>query len=180
MDKEYIVLRHIHEHGVTTQRDIAADAGISVGAVNMLVKIMVKKGFVKMERLSKKTLRYILTPKGMQEKLRLTYNYAKISYKRISLVIEGVKSITQEQSQQIGPIEEVALYGPDDEIGEIIKMALLNIGVAFNPSKDVVSLKKYLEAKDERWPVLVWTPEEQQSAEVWHSNVINVLHRVTY
>ncbi len=179
MDKEYIILRHIHDHGVTTQRDIASDAGISVGAVNMLVKVMVRKGFVKVERLSKKSLRYILTPKGMQEKLRLTYNYAKISYKRISLISEGVKSILKEQSQH-GPINEVALLGPDDEIREIIKMALLSAGVAFEPFNDVLSLKKYLESKHEKWPVLVWTVDEQESTKDWHSNVLNVLHRVTY
>ena len=179
MDKEYIVLRHIHDHGVTTQRDIATDAGVSVGAVNMLVKIMVRKGFVKIERLSKRTLRYILTPKGMQEKLRLTYDYAKISYKRISLISEGVKSIVKEQSQH-GSFKEVALFGPDDEISEIIKMALLSIGVTFNSFIDTSSLEQYLETKNERWPVLVWATAEQERTEDWNRNVLNVLHRVTY
>ena len=180
MDKEYVILNHIHKGGKTTQREIALNAGISVGAVNLLLKKMVRKGLVKIDRINTKTLRYVLTPKGMQEKLRLTYNYAKISYRRISLIREGVNAIVDEQTENIGPIKEVALFGPDDEISEIIKMALSSVGVTCKPFEDILSLEQYIETKHEKWAVLVWTAEGQESVEGWHSNVLNVLHRVTY
>ena len=180
MDKEYVILNHIHKGEKTTQREIALNAGISVGVVNLLLKKMVRKGLVKIDRINTKTLRYVLTPKGMQEKLQLTYNYAKISYKRISLIREGVKAIIEEQTEKVGPVKEVALFGPDDEIGEIIKMALSSVGVTYKSYKDMLSLEEYIETKHEKWPVLVWTAEGQESVESWHGNVLNVLQRVTY
>ncbi len=75
MEHEYQVLTHLQENETTTQRKISKRTGLSLGAVNLLLKKMGRKGLIKIERLNARTVRYILTPKGIQEKSRLTYRY---------------------------------------------------------------------------------------------------------
>jgi len=68
------VLRKAPE--LETQRSLAEDLGLSVGKTNYVIRQLVKKGLIKMERFSreknKKKYRYLLTVKGTKEKIRLT------------------------------------------------------------------------------------------------------------
>ena len=60
----------------TTQKTIAQELGYSVGKVNYILKALVEKGLVKVENFvtseSKKNYRYLLTPKGIKEKILIT------------------------------------------------------------------------------------------------------------
>ena len=67
METEFKVLSHLHENESTTQRHISKRTGLSLGSVNLLLKKMVRKGLVKIERLNKRTVRYILTPRGIKK-----------------------------------------------------------------------------------------------------------------
>jgi len=58
-----------------TQRKLAKLAGLSLGMTNLLLKRMVKMGYVKVSTLNGRTLRYILTSDGMREKMRKSYSY---------------------------------------------------------------------------------------------------------
>jgi EPS-associated MarR family transcriptional regulator len=64
-----------------TQRDLARELGISLGGLNYCLKALVAKGWIKMENFSKsdRKLRYayLLTPKGMAGKARLTNHFLR-------------------------------------------------------------------------------------------------------
>ena len=99
MEQEYQVLNHLQENEITTQRNISKNTGLSLGAVNLLLKKMGRKGLVKVERLNSRTMRYILTPKGIKEKTKLTYDFVRRSYNQILSITTAVESlITTEQS----------------------------------------------------------------------------------
>lgn len=83
MDSQYAVLDCLQRNNNLTQRDIARYTGLSVGGVNLLLKKMVRKGLVKLEKVNGRTLRYILTPQGLAEKTRLAYQYIQSSYQQI-------------------------------------------------------------------------------------------------
>ncbi|HHT45933.1 MAG TPA: winged helix-turn-helix transcriptional regulator, partial [Firmicutes bacterium] len=68
MEKEHLILSYIQQQEDVTQRDIARNTGMGLGTVNILLKKMIKKGLVKIERLNARSLRYMLTPKGLKEK----------------------------------------------------------------------------------------------------------------
>ena len=106
MENEYQVLSHLQDNESTTQRGIAKRTGLSLGAVNILLKKMAKKGLVKIEGLNARTMRYILTPRGMQEKTRQTYRFIKSSYRQILNIIRSVKDnlidITVEEKHSRG------------------------------------------------------------------------------
>ena len=68
MQNEHAILNYLKNNHQTSQREIAERVGLSAGTVNLLIKKMVKKGFIKLERINGRTLRYILTPQGIAEK----------------------------------------------------------------------------------------------------------------
>jgi len=77
----YRVTRIIEEHPEYTQRRIAKELGCSVGKVNYILTALVKKGMIKLQRFIKSTdkagYRYVLTPKGLQEKIKITRQFIK-------------------------------------------------------------------------------------------------------
>ncbi len=83
-EKEEVLalLQGISHNPQLTQRELSLSLGISLGKTNYLLKELVKKGFIKVVRFSKssqrlKRIKYMLTPKGLQEKARLVYDFLK-------------------------------------------------------------------------------------------------------
>ena len=130
MEKEYIILSHLTQENNTTQRSIAYHTGISVGGVNMLLKKMIKKGLIKVENINARSLRYILTPKGMKEKLELTYRFTRSSYQKIAKISLAFKDLVERRRQE-APQEEIILYGPPDEVQQILKISLAEMNVPY-------------------------------------------------
>ena len=141
MDSEYEILSHLEKNRDTSQRKIAGRTGLSLGTVNLLLKKMVRKGLVKIERLNAKTLRYIITPQGMAEKTSLVYQYMKTSYHRIVKISQVLEQIVAEHQARRGPVQQIIFCGPPDEILEILKIATGNLGLKY----DIVHTTKELE-----------------------------------
>lgn len=55
-----------------SQRRLSVDMGIAVGSVNWYLKRCLNKGFIKLKHAPVKRYLYYLTPKGLEEKARLT------------------------------------------------------------------------------------------------------------
>jgi DNA-binding MarR family transcriptional regulator len=58
-----------------TQRDLALRAGVSLGMANILLRRLAERGWVKLTRLSSKSVRYALTPEGVSELASRTAGY---------------------------------------------------------------------------------------------------------
>jgi DNA-binding MarR family transcriptional regulator len=58
-----------------SQRALAGKAGLSLGMTNALLSRFAERGWVKLNHLSGRSLRYILTPSGVEEVLRRTMAY---------------------------------------------------------------------------------------------------------
>jgi len=58
-----------------TQRELASRAGLSLGMTNALLRRFAEKGWVKLTRLSAKSIHYALTPEGVGEVARRTAGY---------------------------------------------------------------------------------------------------------
>ena len=80
-DDHFEVLRKIQKKPNTTQRELASELGFSLGKLNYCLKALKKKGFVKIKNFSKNPNKinylYILTPKGVGKKTKLTLNFMK-------------------------------------------------------------------------------------------------------
>ena len=75
------ILRKIQNKPEYSQRELAKDLGFSLGKLNYCLKELQKKGLVKIQNFSKNTRKlnylYILTPKGITAKTKLTINFMK-------------------------------------------------------------------------------------------------------
>ena len=80
-DDHFEVLRKIQKKPNTTQRELASELGFSLGKLNYCLKALQKKGFVKITNFGKNPNKinylYILTPKGVAAKTKLTLNFMK-------------------------------------------------------------------------------------------------------
>ena len=81
-DDQFNVLRKIGKKPDTSQRELADDLGFSLGKLNYCLKALVDKGFVKINSFNKKKnklkyFQYVITPKGIAERSKLTINYMK-------------------------------------------------------------------------------------------------------
>ena len=69
------VLRALEANPELTQRQLAAELGVSLGGVNYALKALMERGFVKADNFRKSGNKvaylYVLTPKGVAEKASL-------------------------------------------------------------------------------------------------------------
>ena len=75
------VMREIQKQPQTSQRDLAEQLGFSLGKLNYCLKALQQKGLIKIKNFEKNPNKlnyiYVLTPKGIAEKTRLTINFMK-------------------------------------------------------------------------------------------------------
>ena len=76
------VLREIQKQSNSSQRELAQQLGFSLGKLNYCLKALKQKGLIKIKNFKKNPNKfnyiYMLTPKGISEKTRLTINFMKI------------------------------------------------------------------------------------------------------
>ena len=75
------LLRKIKTKPQATQRELAEELGFSLGKLNYCLKALKSKGLIKIENFKKNPSKvnyiYVLTPKGIAEKTKLTINFMK-------------------------------------------------------------------------------------------------------
>ena len=75
------VLRRIQKTPESSQRELAEKLGFSLGKLNYCLKSLQKKGFVKIKNFKRNPKKfnylYVLTPRGIAEKTKLTLNFMK-------------------------------------------------------------------------------------------------------
>ena len=79
--EKFNILRKIVNNPHSTQRELAQDLNLSLGKLNYCMKSLRDKGLVKIKNFKKNPRKinyfYILTPKGLAEKTKLTINFMK-------------------------------------------------------------------------------------------------------
>jgi len=78
---QFEVLRKLNKKPEATQRELAIDLEISLGKLNYLLNELRKKGLIKIKNFkeseNKSKYLYLLTPKGVSQKTKLTLNFMK-------------------------------------------------------------------------------------------------------
>ncbi|OCL89609.1 MULTISPECIES: MarR family EPS-associated transcriptional regulator [Arcobacteraceae] len=98
---ELQVLRSVDK--VTSQRTIADEIGYSLGKVNYVLKNLIDKGLIKTQRFvnseNKIQYKYLLTPKGIKEKIEITEKFIaikKAEYDELQKELEILKKVGSE------------------------------------------------------------------------------------
>jgi DNA-binding MarR family transcriptional regulator len=126
VERDLEILTAIGEGRPLTQRDLAQRLGVALGLTNLYLKRLARKGYIKIINFSRKPsarkrLRYLLTPEGLTEKSRLTYEHVAYS---LSLYRRARQTLRESLSQlpQDG-LKRIALYG----VGEAAELAYLTL-----------------------------------------------------
>ena len=89
------VLRKINSKPKSTQRVLAAELGFSLGKLNYCLKALKTKGLIKMKNFEKNRNKinyiYVLTPRGIAEKTKLTINFMKRKMKEYDELKKEIK-----------------------------------------------------------------------------------------
>jgi len=115
------ILEKVANNGTPSQRDLARDLNISLGLVNSFIKRLAKKGYFKIGHLPKNRVRYILTPRGIAEKSRLTYEYIQYSFKFYKDARQKLRDLYAELETQ--GVRCIVFYGAGD-LAEIAYLSL--------------------------------------------------------
>lgn len=71
-DPTHQILEAIDASAEVSQRLLSANLGIALGLTNSLLKGLVHRGWVRVSRVKRQRVRYLLTPAGLAEKARLS------------------------------------------------------------------------------------------------------------
>lgn len=135
MTEELDILKILAANPNISQRKIAEQTGISLGQVNFLIKKCVKKGLVKIEGQTSKSIKYNLTPKGLAEKAALTMQYIKVSYGAVLTLTDKIKALADQNSREG---HRIYICGDNDEMMSIVKLALGNIYVLSDQTTNAI------------------------------------------
>jgi DNA-binding MarR family transcriptional regulator len=120
------ILAELSRSDQVTQRGLAARLGIALGLTNLYLKRLARKGYIKITSIPPRRVRYLLTPKGMAQKTRLTYEYMDYSrqlYRETRAVLrQRLLPLVQRGQRQ------VALYGTG-EAAELVFLTLRELGL---------------------------------------------------
>ena len=91
------VLRRIQKKPESSQRELAEELGFSLGKLNYCLKALQKKGLVKLQNFRKKSnkinyLQYVITPKGISERTKLTIDFMKRKMKEYDELKKELKN----------------------------------------------------------------------------------------
>lgn len=121
MDKEYIILNEIYNNSNITQRELSKVIQCSLGSINILLSKMAKEGLIKIKRMPMNRILYMLTQKGIVEKLQKTSNYIKSNYNYIISTQAKIRVVLESLVSKQG---DIYILLEEDEISEIIKLSI--------------------------------------------------------
>jgi EPS-associated MarR family transcriptional regulator len=94
------LLREIEQTSETTQRELSSSLGISLGKVNFLLKALIHRGHIKVDNFKKSNNKsaylYYLTPKGAEEKARISYRFLWRKIKEYEELEQEIRRLEQE------------------------------------------------------------------------------------
>jgi len=99
-DTNFRVMQLLQENPDLTQRELAKKLGVSVGGLNYCLKALMEKGLVKMQNFTHSKNKfgyvYVLTPRGIAEKAKLTSNFLKRKMEEYESLKAEIEALTIE------------------------------------------------------------------------------------
>src|SRR3954453_2682026 len=90
------LLEAVEQDSRVTQRSLATTLGIALGLTNVYLKRLVRKGYIKCVNVQSNRISYLITPRGIAEKARLTYEFMDYSLHLYGEVRQHLRMVLQE------------------------------------------------------------------------------------
>ncbi len=96
----YRLLNYVAENPEASQRDIAVALGVSLGKANYCLRALIGKGLIKARNFknsrNKAAYAYLLTPKGIDEKINVTYEFLRRKVREYEVLAGEIERLTEE------------------------------------------------------------------------------------
>lgn len=103
----YRILKLLENNPTASQREIARELGVSLGRVNYCLQALIEKGLIKVNNFrkneSKRVYLYYLTPRGMQEKTKVTVRFLKAKLDEYESLKREVAQLQREAARPHQP-----------------------------------------------------------------------------
>jgi hypothetical protein len=119
------LLEAVEQDSSVTQRGLATQLGIALGLTNIYLKRLVRKGFIKCVNVQSNRISYLITPRGIAEKLRLTYEFMDYSLHLYGEVRQHLRAVIRDCA---AADRRVAIFGRG-EAAELSYLALKEFGL---------------------------------------------------
>ena len=115
------LLKEVEQNAAVTQRTLANNLGVALGLTNLYLKRLARKGYIKITTIPRSRIKYLLTPQGMAEKTRLTYQYMEYSLTYYRQMRERLKVVLTECAK--AGAKRIVIYGT----GELAELAYISL-----------------------------------------------------
>ncbi len=97
------LLRRLESNPEYTQRELSKEMEVSLGKVNYCIKKLTEKGLIKITNFkqnpNKMGYAYLLTPKGIEEKTRLTFSFLKRKIIEYEILKDEINKLKEDIGQ---------------------------------------------------------------------------------
>ena len=97
---QYQILKSLEQDPHSTQRQLSNDLSVSLGKVNYCIKSLIEKGLIKVNNFrnnkNKIQYSYLLTPKGIKEKSKLTKKFLKLKISEYDALADEIEVMKNE------------------------------------------------------------------------------------
>jgi EPS-associated MarR family transcriptional regulator len=97
------LLRKIEKNPQYTQRQLSKDMEVSLGKINYCIRKLSEKGLIKISNFknnpSKMGYVYLLTPKGIDEKAKLTFLFLKRKVKEYEMLKDEINKLIEDTAK---------------------------------------------------------------------------------
>ena len=126
LQRELRLLEALHGDERITQRRLSTKLGIALGLTNLYLKRLVRKGYVKCVTVPRNRMRYLVTPRGIAEKTRLTYKFMEQSLRFYRETRQHLRTAIEEVVRD--GCTNIAIYGTG-EPAELAYISLKELGL---------------------------------------------------
>jgi EPS-associated MarR family transcriptional regulator len=96
----YRLMRFLEMKPESSQREVSRELGVSLGHVNYCLRALIAKGWIKAKHFknsqNKAAYIYLLTPRGLEAKARLTVRFLQIKTQEYEALREEIEQIRRE------------------------------------------------------------------------------------
>lgn len=124
--RELKVLEELSLNPAATQRHLANRLEVALGLTNLMLRRLAKKGYIKVVSARGHRIRYLLTPSGLSEKSRLTYEYLEYS---LHLYREVRRVLTDALSRVLASGGRRVVFFGASEIAEVAYLTIKELGL---------------------------------------------------
>jgi DNA-binding MarR family transcriptional regulator len=117
------ILDHLDAGTPVSQRSLSGELGIALGLTNLLVRRMMRQGWVRLVRVPPNRYRYFLTPAGLAQKARLSRDYLAQSVQFYTETRDRIRktfdAVSRNWEQIVGAGAKHVVFFSRGEIAEI-------------------------------------------------------------